>query len=297
VVRGDRGGNDLSDRIILKTSLGRHDYVRPLKDGAITSERIQFDFVEYDPLPKAFRAMVRGADIDVGEIAITTHLLALEFKKPLSGIPIQLWRRLHHSNLVCLTGSDIRSPKDLEGKKVGVRAYSQTTGVWIRGILKTQYGVDLDRITWVTIEDAHVAEYQDPPNAVRNVSGKSLREMLFSGELAAIMGEREVDPSNVRTVVPNAAAEAEEWSRRTGLFPVNHVLAVRTELLLQYPWLRDELMRVLDESRIRSGAKGVAAMPYGLDPNRHAMQTLCDFAADQKLTSKVFQLDEVFPAG
>ena len=287
----------MSDRIILKTSLGKHDYVRPLKDGAITSERFQFDFVEYDPLPKAFRAMVRGADIDVGEIAITTHLLALEFKKPLSGIPIQLWRRLHHSNLVCLTGSDIRSPKDLEGKKVGVRAYSQTTGVWIRGILKTQYGVDLDKITWVTIEDAHVAEYQDPPNAVRNVSGKSLREMLFSGELAAIMGEREVDPSNVRTVVPNAAAEAEEWSRRTGLFPVNHILAVRTELLLQYPWLRDELMRVLDESRIRSGAKGVAAMPYSLDPNRHAMQTLCDFAADQKLTSKVFQLDEVFPAG
>jgi len=287
----------LSGRIILKTSLGKHDHVRPLKDGDITSERIQFDFVEYEPLPKAFRAMVRGGDIDVGEIAITTHLLALEFKKPLSGIPIQLWRRLHHSNLVCLTGSDICGPKDLEGRKVGVRAYSQTTGVWIRGILKTQYGVDLDKITWVTMEDAHVAEYRDPPNAVRNVSGKSLRDMLFSGELVAIMGEREVDPSNVRTVVPNAAAEAEEWSKRTGLFPVNHILAVRTELLMQHPWLRDELVRVLDESRIRSGANGVAAMPYGLEPNRQAMQALCDFAADQKLTSKVLQLDEVFPAG
>jgi 4,5-dihydroxyphthalate decarboxylase len=287
----------LSDRIILKTSLGEHDHVRPLKDGAITSERIQFDFVEYDPLPKAFRAMVRGADIDVGEIAIATHLLALEFGKPLTGIPIQLWRRLHHGNLVCLTGSDIRGPKDLEGRKVGVRAYSQTTGVWIRGILKTQYGVDLDTITWVTMEDAHVAEYQDPANAVGNVSGSSLREMLFSGELAAIMGEREVDPSNVRTVVPNAAAEAEEWSKRTGIFPVNHILAVRTELLVQHPWLREELVRVFDESRIRSGANGIAAMPYGLAPNRQSMQTLCDFAADQKLTSKVFQLDEVFPAG
>jgi 4,5-dihydroxyphthalate decarboxylase len=287
----------MSDRIILKTVLGKHDHVRPLKDGAVTSERIQFDFVEYEPLPKAFRTMVRGGDIDVSEIAITTHLQALEFKKPLSGIPIQLWRRLHHSNLVCLTGSDLRDPRELEGKKVGVRAYAQTTGVWIRGILKTRYGVDLDKITWVTMEDAHVAEYQDPPNAVRNVSGKSLRDMLFSGELAAIMGEREVDPSNVRTVIPNATVEAEEWSKRTGLFPVNHIVAVRTELLTQHPWLRDELMRVLDESRIRSGANGVAAMPYGLAANRHAMQTLCDFAADQKLTSKVFQLDEVFPAG
>ena len=287
----------MSERIVLKTALGQHDHVRPLKDGTVTSNRIQFDFVEYEPLPKAFRTMVRGGDIDVGEIAITTHLLALEFKKPLTGIPVQLWRRLHHGNLVCLNTSDIRGPKDLEGKKVGVRAYSQTTGVWIRGILKTQYGVDLDKITWVTMEDAHVAEYRDPPNAVRNDSGKSLRDLLFAGDLAAIMGERDVDPSNVRTVIPDASAAAAEWSQRTGLFPVNHILAVRTGLLQQHAWLRDELVRVLDEARIRSGAHGVAAMPYGLEPNRQAMQTLCEFAADQKLTSKVFRLDEIFPAG
>ena len=287
----------MSERIILKTALGQHDHVRPLKDGTVTSDRIQFDFVEYEPLPKAFRTMVRGGDIDVGEIAMTTHLLALEFKKPLTGIPVQLWRRLHHGNLVCLNESDIRGPKDLEGKKVGVRAYSQTTGVWIRGILETQYGVDLDKITWVTMEDAHVAEYQDPPTAVRNTSGKSLRDLLFAGELAAIMGERDVDPSNVRTVIPDALVAAEEWSKRTGLFPVNHILAVRTDLLKQHPWLHDELVRVLDEARIKSGANGVAAMPYGLAPNRQAMQTLCEFAADQKLTSKVFQLDEIFPAG
>ena len=286
----------MSERLVLKTALGKHEHVRPLKDGTIASDRIAFDFVEYEPLPNAFRTMVRGGDLDVSEIAITTHLLALEFHKPLTGLPIQLWRRLHHGNLVCPSASDLRGPKDLEGKTVGVRAYSQTTGVWIRGILASQYGVDLDRITWVTMEDAHVADYRDPPNAVRNASGKTLREMLFSGELAAIMGERDVDPADVRSVIPDSDAAARDWSDRTGLFPVNHILAVRSELLARHAWLGAELMRVLDAARIASGARGTASMPYGLEPNRLAMQTLCDFAADQKLTSRAYRVDEVFPA-
>jgi 4,5-dihydroxyphthalate decarboxylase len=282
----------VADRLILRAALGKHDHVKPLKDGSIQSDRVRLELVEFDPLPKAFRHMVRGGDLDVGEMALTTHLLAHHYRKPLTALPIPLWRRLHHSNLVCAAGSSISGPKDLEGKKVGVRAYSQTTGVWIRGILASQYGVDLNRITWVTMEDAHVVEYQDPPGVVRHTGGKSLRDLLLSGELAAIMGERDVDPNDIRTVIPDADAAAEKWSRETGIFPVNHVVSVRTELLHQHPWLADELMRMFEAARVKSGAQ---TLPYGLEPNRAAMQMLLDFAAIQRLTPRTYRVDELFP--
>lgn len=284
----------MADRLILRSALGKHDHVKPLKDGSIQSDRVRLEFVEFDPLPKAFRHMVRGGDLDLSEMALTTHLLAHHFRKPLTALPLPLWRRLHHANLVCAANAKISDPLDLQGKKVGVRAYSQTTGVWIRGILASQYGVDLGKIAWVTMEDAHVAEYQDPPNVMRNQSGKGLRDLLLSGELAAIMGEREVDPANVRPVIPDAEKAAETWSRETGIFPVNHVVSVRSELLHQHRWLAEELMVMFEAARVTSGAKGVAALPYGLEPNRDAMQMLLDFAADQRLTPRAYRVDELF---
>jgi len=287
----------VTDRLVLRTALGKHDHVKPLKDGWVQSDRLRLEFVEFDPLPRAFRHMVRGGDLDVSEMALTTHLLAHHFQKPLVALPIPLWRRLHHSNLVCAANSPIGGPADLQGKKVGVRAYSQTTGVWIRGILASEYGVDLNKITWVTMEDAHVAEYHDPAHVVRNASAKGLRDLLLSGELAAIMGEREVDLADVRPVIPNADAEAEAWSRRTGIFPVNHVVSVRSELLQQHPWLADELMRMFEAARVQSGAKGTAVLPYGLEPNRSAMQMLLDFAAAQRLTPRTYRVDELFAKG
>lgn len=283
----------MSERLGLKICLGQHRHVMPLKTGAVSSPRLAFEFVECDPLPKAFRAMVRDGALDVSEMALTTHLVAREFGKPLTALPAPVWRRLHHANLVCLATSSIRGPKDLENKKVGVRAYSQTTGVWIRGILKTQYAVDLDSITWVTLEDAHVAEYRDPANVVRDRSGRSLRELLRAGEVAAIMGERNADPDSVRPVITDADRAAQDWSEHSGVFPVNHVVTVRTELLERHPWLGAELMRLLDEARVHSGASGVAAMPYGLEPNRASMQMLCAFAANQKLTKGEYKIDDI----
>jgi 4,5-dihydroxyphthalate decarboxylase len=281
----------VADRLVLRTALGKHEHVKPLKDGTIQSERLRLEFVEFDPLPKAFRHMVRGGDLDVSEMALTTHLLAHHFRKPLTALPIPLWRRLHHSNLVCAAGSDVTGPADLLGRKVGVRAYSQTTGVWVRGILASQYGVDLGRITWVTMEDAHVDDYQDPPGTIRHSGREGLRELMLSGELAAIMGERDVDPANVRPVIADADVEAEKWSKRTGIFPVNHVISVRDELLREHSWLADELMTMFEAARARSGA---AVLPYGLEPNRGAMQMLLDFAADQRLTPRTYRVDELF---
>jgi 4,5-dihydroxyphthalate decarboxylase len=283
----------LTEKLILRACLGRHNHVEPLKTGAIRSRRVELEFVECDPLPRAFRDMVRERKFDICEMALTTHLLALDFAKPLSALPIPLWRRLHHANLVCLVDSAISAPKDLEGKRVGVRAYSQTTGVWIRGILETEYGVDLDHIQWVTIEDAHVAEYRDPASAIRVETG-NLREMLYSGTVDAIMGERNVDPADVRSVIPDSEVAGKEWSRRSGIVPVNHIVSIRTELLEQHPWLAEELMQMFEDARIASAASGVAVLPYGLEPNRSAMQMLCRFAAGQKLTAREYDVEEIF---
>jgi 4,5-dihydroxyphthalate decarboxylase len=169
----------MSTPIVLRTALGKHEHVKPLRDCTVTSHRVRLEFIDFDPLPNAFRRMVRNLDLDVCEMALTTHALAHHFGKPIAGLPIPLWRRLHHANLVCAAGSPVRGPNDLQGRKVGVRAYSQTTGVWIRGILRSEYGVDLDSITWVTMEDAHVSEYRDPPNAVRNTTGKGCANSCF----------------------------------------------------------------------------------------------------------------------
>jgi 4,5-dihydroxyphthalate decarboxylase len=286
----------MSQQVVLRTALGQHAHVEPLRDGTVTSDRVRLEFIEFDPLTKAFRQMVRSLDLDVCEMALTTHVLAHHFGKPITGLPIPLWRRLHHGNLVCAAASTLRGPADLQGRKVGVRAYSQTTGVWIRGILRSEYGVDLDSITWVTLEDAHVTEYRDPPNVVRNTTGKGLRELLLLDEVAAIMGERSVDPTHVRPVIPHAAEAAAEWSRKTGVVPVNHIVSVRTDLLRQHPWLAAELMNLFEEAKRKAGGGAAdASQAYGLEPNRHSMQMLLEFAAQQQLTPRVYRVDELFP--
>jgi len=284
----------VSGPLVLRTVVGKHAHVKPLWDGSVASDRVRLEFIEIDPLPKAFRRMVRELEFDLCEMALTTHALAYRFGKPITALPIPLWRRLHHGNLVCAASSTVRGPADLAGRKVGVRAYSQTTGVWIRGILQHEYGLDLDGITWVTMEDAHVAEYRDPPNAVKAAAGKGLRDLLLSGELAAIMGERTVDPSDVRPVIPNADEAAAGWSRRTGVFPVNHIVAIKAELLEGNPWLAGELLSLFLQAKLESSAAD-DGLPYGLEPNRRAMQMLLDFSAEQGLTPRAYQVDELFP--
>jgi 4,5-dihydroxyphthalate decarboxylase len=257
---------------------------------------VKLEFRDYEPLPKAFRTMVRGDELDVSEMAVVTHLLAHHYGKPITGIAIPLWSRLPHANLVCPIDSSVRVPRDLENTKVGVRAYAQTSGVWVRGILKADYGVDLNSITWVTMEDAHLVEYEDPSIAVRNDKPLALRALMTAGELSAIMGEREVDPSGIRTVVPDGDNVARAWIERTGIYPINHVLTVRNSLLGDHPWLARELMEMFEEARrIAVEDDGATAPPaYGLEENRRSLQMAFDFSADQQVTPRVYTVDELF---
>lgn len=286
----------MSGALVLRTALGRHRHVEPLRDGRVSSSRVTLAFQDYDPLPRAFRVMVRGGDLDLSEMAVVTHLLAHHYGKPLTGLAIPLWSRLPHTNLVCPAQSGIEGPGDLQGHKVGVRTYAQTSGVWVRGILESEYGVDLDSITWVTMEDAHLSEYEDPSNATRNTSGTGLRALMLAGELAAIMGERIVSPEDVRMVVPDAEAAARRWIGKTGLFPVNHGVVLKTELHEAHPWLAAELMDLFDEARrvteIEDGAPPPPA--YGFEANRAALQMLLDYSIRQGITPQRYEARELF---
>ena len=200
--------------------------------------------------------------------------------------------------------SPLRGPQDLAGKRIGVRAWSVTTGVWVRGILQNEYGVDPAGITWVTTEDAHVQEYADPPNVERVDPGQTLQQALLDGRIDAGIALTGLDPAQIRTVIPDAAAAAAAWYRKTGAYPVNHVVCVPTELLRQHDWLAAELMALFAAAKRAATAPSAEArwsaivgadpLPYGLEANRPGIELGLRFAAQQGLVPTAFRADDLF---
>src|SRR5262245_62412456 len=132
-----------------------------LKDGTVKPKTFEADFLEVEPIIAAFRRMVRGNEFDVSEMALTTYICARAHGKPMTAVPVFLVRAFHHGAVLVNTKAGISRPKDLEGKRVGVnRGYTVTTGVWARGVLQNEHGVDLSKITWVLSGDEHVAAYK-----------------------------------------------------------------------------------------------------------------------------------------
>jgi 4,5-dihydroxyphthalate decarboxylase len=293
----------MTETITLRSALANYPHVRALKDGSVVSERVRFDFEEVPVITRAFRRMVRTLDFDLCEIALTTLAQAHAFGKPIKALPIVVMRGFHHGALVCPVGSSVRGPADLRGKKIGVRAWSQTTGIWVRGILLDEYGVDHRDITWVTEEDAHVAEYRDPANVVRISAGQDLKAMLLAGEIDAGIALAGVDPGAVRPVIADPMA-AFEWFAKTGAYPVNHVVCVKTALVEAAAWLPDELLRLFiaakraamepsAEARF-AGIVGAEVLPYGMEANRVGIELCLRYAAEQGLVPRVYDAAEVF---
>lgn len=272
----------------LRTALGKSPLVRALKDGAVSSDRVGFEFVAVDPITRAFRRQTRAMEFDLCEIALTTHAQARAYGKPITALPVVLLRGLHHGALMCRVDSPLRGPMDLVGRRIGVRAWSQTTGVWVRGVLHNEYGVAPGSMTWITEEDAHVQEFADPPYVERMAEGQDLRALLLSGGIDAVVAVAGLDPAEVRTVISDADAVAQEWSRKTGVFPINHVVVVKDALLTEHPWLADELMRLF------IAAKGDAPVPYGVEANRPAIELLMRYAAEQGLIPRAYRVEELF---
>src|SRR5256885_197479 len=211
----------------LRTALATRGHTEALKDGSVKPRTFEFEFEEVPVIIKAFRRMVRGQEFDICELAMTTYLVSRAHGKPFTAIPVFPMRAFHHGAIVYNTKSGVQTPKDLEGRKVGInRGYTVTTGVWARSILQHEYGVDLDRVTWVLSGDEHVTEFRPPPNVVAIEPGRTLEDLVVSGEIAAAIGVQ-IDSPDVKPLIANAQEAGFEALRRTGHYPINHTVVVR----------------------------------------------------------------------
>jgi 4,5-dihydroxyphthalate decarboxylase len=269
----------------LRTVLADYPHVRSLKNGTPG-----FDFIDVDPVHRAFPAMVREQAYDVCEMAIVTYLQARAEGKPLLLLPVVLRSRFQHDHLVCLADNPI-GPGDLAGKRVGVRTYAQTTGVWLRGILADEYGVPLDEVKWVSIEDGHLAEYRDPDDVERAPAGSSLLEMLYAGELdAVIMGQDLPDDPRLVSVIPDPKQAVEDWYQKYNAVPINHMVVIRADLADR----ADEIYSLFAQAKQDAPVTGIDMTPIGLEANQRALELVTRYAYDQRLIPRRLAVSELF---
>jgi 4,5-dihydroxyphthalate decarboxylase len=274
----------------MKALLGDYPATAAWKEGRVRSGRLLMEFADIRPPSAGFKRVVRDLEFDVAELAITTFLMARAAGKPLRLLPAVVVGRLQHSFLVRSSGHGALGPRDLRGKRVGVRSYSVTTGMWIRGILLEEYGIEPEEIRWITFEEAHVAEFRDPPNVERAPAGKDLVGMLLAGEIdAAIVGDgRPADPRIV-PVIPDAAAAAEAWRRRTGAIQINHMVVVKDSVARADA---DEVLRLLASSIEAAGSPEMN--PCGVEANRRNLEVAVDYVARQRLIPRRYRVEELF---
>lgn len=301
----------------LTIALGDYPHVAPLLEGQATIEGYSVKPVEVRPIIAAYRRMIRDLEFDVCELAPVSYLMAREAGAPLTAIPVFLNRRFHHGDIQCAPGSGLVVPKDLEGTRVGVRAYSVSTGVWGRGVLSEEYGVDLSTVTWVVDDDDHV-EGHVPANVERVTDGRSLGSLLQAGELAAAFtgnagtgragaptaGWETATPAPETTetypLFPDSDVIERDHYLRTGIYPLHSVIAVRAELVERDPELPTKLYNAFAESkrmyldedpnwsvqpRLGKQARKIGGdpIPYGLEGNRASIEALQRYSRNQRL--------------
>jgi 4,5-dihydroxyphthalate decarboxylase len=315
----------------LKSVLRTLPHTADLHDGSVPIDGVTLDFVEVKPAIAAYRRMVRDVEFDMCEMAPTTYAIARAHGAPFTALPVFLTRRFHHQGLVMRADAGIRTPKDLEGKKVGVRAYSVTTGVWTRGILTNEYGLDAARVTWVVDDEEHVTQLKLPANVVHVPAGRSLADMMAAGDIdAAFTGNagigREGAPTpgweareTARADYPEMFADAHdleaEWYRRTGIYPFHNLIVVKDEILRAHPWIAKALYVAFDRAKadwlpaLVSGTAtstddkayrdlipvvGTDPMPYGIAANRTSIEALLQYSLQQGLIPRRLSTAELF---
>ena len=315
----------------LKIAIASYGHTKDVKSGAAAIAGVEPDFVEVVPIIGAFRRMVRDLEFDVCEMAPTTYMIARALGAPFIALPIFLMRRFHHGGFVVRPDSGIKQPKDLEGKKVGVRAYSVTTGVWTRGIFVNEYGLDSSKVTWVVDDEEHVTSLKLPSNVVHAPDGKSLASMMASGELQAGFSgpagigragpptgawEQRAQASSVNypELIANAPEVEAQWFRRTGIYPIHGLVVVKTAVLAQHPFVAKSLFDAFlkakdgyvarlkagegngpDDLKYRSLTEVVGdPLPYGLKENMPSIEAMLTYGLQQGLIPKRMPMADVF---
>jgi 4,5-dihydroxyphthalate decarboxylase len=299
----------------LTIALGNYGITKPIKEAGADLGRLKLDFVAVDQIVPMMRRMCRGLEFDICEMAFTTYVCARAAGLPFTAIPVFVTRNFHHWAVFVNTRSGVKTPKDLEGRKVGVnRGYTVTTGLWARGVLQNEYGVDLNKVTWIPTDDEHVEGFKEPANVDYRFRGAKMRDLLLSGEIDAAIGEVAVDVPEIKPLIPDAQNEAFGYFRKTGIYPINHGVVVKNSVLKDAPWVADELCRAFETAKAKylknldlgdaatswdKAAKVNAAVvgdpfPFGIEPNRKALEAITQFAAEQKMVPRRFSVEELF---
>jgi 4,5-dihydroxyphthalate decarboxylase len=318
----------LAGKVRLKIAVAEYPHTSAVRNGSIPIEGVDAEIITVEPQIAAFRRMVRQLEFDVCELAPTTYIIARAYGYPFVALPIFVLRRFHHAGMLVRPDAGIQTPKDLEGHKVGVRAYSVTTGAWTRGIFIEEFGLDDSKVNWVVDDEEHVTELSLPSNVTHTPAGRSLADMMADGELVAgLAGNAGVGRSGSPTggwktveahypdLLPNAAELEADWYRRTGIYPMHGTIVVKDSVLKEHPWVakslfdafsraKNEWLRGLSAASANNASDkkyvslqkivGTDPLPYGIEPNVKTIEALERIAFKQKLTPKRMSLGELF---
>jgi 4,5-dihydroxyphthalate decarboxylase len=285
-----------NDLLTLRTNLAPSPMMQAIHDGRVQSELVKLDLCGPDPAQGGFKDMIIREQYDCGELAIVTFLQAKAFGKPWVLLPAPVSGRFQHHCAGFNRELGHLIPKDIEGKKVGVRTYAQTTGLWIRGILQHEYGVDLNKVTFMTTGEGHLAEYTDPANCVRLPKGSDIGQMMLDGELAATLQGVDLpkDP-RVERLVPDPFNAAKDWFAREGVVPINHIFVVHADIARERPDVVRELYRMIGESRaLTEGGLPDPFPPMGFEANRKGIELATQWAYEQRIIPRLPSIDEIF---
>jgi 4,5-dihydroxyphthalate decarboxylase len=282
----------------LSGCFGTYPQTKALKEGQIKSDRVELRLTEVNPVYKAFLMMAREQKFDVSEMAIVTYLQAKAYGKPITLMPATMMGRFQHGTMLYNSERGSVTPQNIAGRKIGVRSFAQTTGVWMRGILWKDYGVDLSKVNWVTFEDAHLAEFRDPPGVERAAQGKDMTKMVLEGELdAAIFGGVMPTDPRLKPVIPEPDQAAQAWYKTHGTVPVNHMVVVKNTLSKSDPGAVREVFRMLLASKKAAGLPkpgAIDTIPFGYDALKPALELMSSYALEMKIIPRRYTVDELF---
>lgn len=308
--------------IRLTLACGDYDLTRALIDGAVQPRGIDLTVLAM-PSPERHWRMMRFEEFDIAELSMSHYLVARATNREFTAIPVFPHRRFRHSFVFCRSNAGIESPADLNGKRIALRTFQNTAGVWTRGILGDDYGFDISRASWFT-QDEEETPWEPPAwfSIERVRQGGNIDRMLLEGELdAAIYPETlpsfAAGDARVKRLFEYPKEVERDYFARTGIFPIMHTVVVRNEILRQFPWVAVSVLRAFEEAKLRCYKRlsdprqtalawvqdlieeqrkllGADPWPYALEPNHAALSTLIRYSCNQGLIPREFGLEELF---
>lgn len=284
----------MAERVELTTAIGARAWRERLEQAAKAARNFALRFEDVTPIHRAFAPMARQQKFDVSEMAIVTAIQAFAYRKPLVILPVTLAARFQHGCLIGRAKDRPAPPDGLRGRRIGVRAYTQTTGTWVRGILQNDYGLPPDCVRWVTQEGAHVEEYRDPAWVERTDPKLKLPDLLRDGKIdAAILGNDLPDDPEFAPIVDKPSEAGQAWFARHRVVPINHLLVVRRDLARDHPDALKELCDVIKAARPRpTGA--IDMLPIGIDAIRPSLELVLRYCDQQSLLPRKIDPAEMF---